>query len=69
MKLYRVSYRDQFAEHKGYEYFSNKKDALKADNTNKENSTRDDVEEIEINLSKKGVIFAFNQWASHPDNG
>ena len=69
MKIYRVAYRNAFSEHQGYEYFSNKADAVKADNKNKGNNTRDDIQEIEIILTKKGVISALNQFASHPDNG
>ena len=69
MKIYRVSYRDVFDEHQGYDYFANKADAKKADASNKENGMRDDIEEIEISLTKKGVLSLLKQWASHADNG
>jgi hypothetical protein len=69
MKIYRVAYRDAFSEHKGYEYFSNKAGAVKADNKNKANSTRDEIEEIEIPATKKGIISALNIYCSYPDNG
>jgi hypothetical protein len=69
MKIYRVSYRDSSDEHKGYEYFSNKTDAVKADNKNRGNQMRDDVEEIEFQPTKSGVLRLLNIYASHPDNG
>lgn len=69
MKVYQVAYRDNYSEHNGYEYFLNKLEAKKADNKNKGNPTRDDIEEIEFKLSKKGILSLLNQYASHNDNG
>lgn len=68
MKIYRVSYRDGYDEHQGYDYFTDKSDAKKADNSNKANQMRDDIEEIEIPLTKSGVMQLLKQWASHPYN-
>jgi len=69
MKIYRVSYRDGYDEHIRYEYFTTKAAAEKADKANKGNQTRDDIEEAEIPLTKKGVMQLLRQWASHADNG
>ena len=79
MKIYRVSHRDQWSEHSGYEYFSNK--SIAESIQNKENKERgkggkdsaaqtfDEVEEIEFMLSKKGILDLLNQYAAHPNNG
>lgn len=83
MKIYQVTYRDSFSEHKGYEYFSNRKTAEKIQTKNNKerdetdeihggggsSQTKDEVREIEFNLTKHSIIELLNSVASHPDNG
>jgi hypothetical protein len=70
MKIYKVSYRNNFSEHTGYEYFSNKKDAKREqEKNNKGNQSTDDVAELELILTKRGVLAFLNAYASYPDNG
>lgn len=70
MKVYRVSSRNFLAEHVGYEFHANKKEAVKKHKESNNNNNIDpEIREIEIKISKKGIIEALNQWASHPDNG
>jgi hypothetical protein len=69
MKVYRVAYRDESDEHQGYEFFTVKTDAVKADKTNDGNQTRDDIGEFEFPLTKKGVMDLLAWVACHPDNG
>jgi len=67
MKLYQVSY--QADDHKGYAWFSNKKEALA--NKRQEQSEECEVEifEHDIKLTKAGVLKFLNVHASYPDNG
>lgn len=72
MKIYRASFRDDFNEHKGYQYFTSKTKAgliQKKHNNKLDKVNREEVEEIEFTLSKAGIISLLNQYASHPDNG
>ena len=79
MKIYRASYRDNFSEHKGYEYFSNKAVAEKSQTQNnkeryedyEEASSQmfDEVTELTFTLSKKGILDLLNIHCSYPDNG
>ena len=72
MKIYRASFRDNFHEHQGYEYFTSKAKAEKAQkkhNANQEEENRDSVEEIEFSLTKADIVSLLNQYAGHPDNG
>jgi hypothetical protein len=66
MKIYKVSFRDNMGEHKGYEYFSSSKEAKRVW---KEYREMADIETIDVTPTKKGIISALNNNASHPDNG
>lgn len=72
MKVYRVSVRRPDSEHAGYEYFSNKRKAkgVQAE-ANKGNPpySRGEVEEMDLTLTKKGVMAFLNAYATYPDNG
>ena len=70
MKVYRISIRDKFEEHNGYSYFSSLAEAKKQNKKQNEgNSREDEIEEIEFEPSKKGIISLLNSKASYPDNG
>lgn len=85
MKVYRVTKRRTGNEHDGYSYYSNKAiaereqkkgnktlytDALDAElGESQPQRNRDEVEEIEFELSKKGILDLLNWHANHPDNG
>lgn len=66
MKIYRVSYKDDFDEHTGYSYHSLRRDA-KAAMTDTERKT--DVEIIEVKATKSGIVQALNEFGGHPNNG
>jgi hypothetical protein len=70
-QVYRNHYRDGHGESQGYEYFSARRDAERAERK----FLRDDPggaverEELVFPLTKGGVIDMMNQYASHADNG
>jgi hypothetical protein len=71
MKIYRVSLSEQVEGHRGYEYFSSKRQAdEKARAFDYETDGNEAiVETIELKLTKKDVLRVLNQYGSHPDNG
>lgn len=70
MKVYKASYRLADTEHQGYQYFSNRKDAEREQRKNNlESGINGQVEEVEFELTKKGIIDLLNSEASHADNG
>lgn len=73
MKIYRVSYRDEYSEHKGYRYYQNKSAAnreQKNDNNDRGDcGFKDEIEELEIELTQKGILKFLNIHASYSDNG
>jgi hypothetical protein len=59
MKIYRVHTRDEFSESKGYDYFTDKSEAIKEQNkSNKDSSMKEEIEEEDIPVSKKGILYA-----------
>ena len=68
MKIYKVSFKDDYQEHQGYEYFTSKKDALKRikDHWNEYAYLEED---FDIKLNKNSVLQALNEHGGHPDNG
>ncbi len=70
MKIYRVTRRGSGDEHEGYSYYSNKKTAnTEQDKENKQESSNDEVETIETEISAKAIIKLLNIHASYPNNG
>lgn len=71
MKIYRISLERSGHEHDGYRYFTSKKAAQKA--LKEENHTEyfhaKEIDELEIVLTKKGVMAFLNAWAAYSDNG
>ena len=51
----------------GYSYFANKKEAKLA--RRRGGGARDEISEIDVEISKPGIIAALNTYAGHPDNG
>ena len=68
MKIYKVGTRDTWAEHKGYSYHTNKREAVKASKES-DKKYRGDIQELEIKLTKEDVLSFLNAYCSHPDNG
>ncbi len=77
MKVYQISYRGRGVvngEHRGYEYVSSKDEAARRirKNTNSDNGPDDigsPVIEINVEISKAGILDALNKHGGHPDNG
>lgn len=77
MKIYQVSYRGRGiteGEHRGYDYVSSKEEAkrLLRKNTSPECGPDDigaPIRVINIEINKRGILSALNQYGGHPDNG
>ena len=85
MKLYRVTTRRAGNEHDGYSFFTNKAQAesvqkkrnkilyIDSDDEEQESANpqlnHDEVEELEFELSKKGILDLLKVYCSYPDNG
>ncbi len=69
MKIYRTAIRDDTNEHKGFIYDSNQKDAGISRATAKAEGGSAETMQIEVKLTKQGVISALNKFGGHPDNG
>lgn len=70
MKIYRISFRLSDQEHTGFEYYASRVSAERAQRRNNHASnSRDEVEEIEFILSKRGILDLMNAYAAYPDNG
>lgn len=69
MKVYRMSVTDKSAEHQGYSYHTSRGALARAESEAKANEKETSWIEIEVELSKAGVIKALNIWGGHPDNG
>jgi hypothetical protein len=70
MKIYKVHYRDKTFESKGFEFFAYKSNAEKANKkANKENESEQEVEEINFEFTKDGILGLLAKVACHPDNG
>lgn len=69
MKIYLNSYWTEEDGHRGYSYFSTKRDALKSAQGCIKEGYEVETSEIEIRVTKKGVLAALNKYGSHPDNG
>jgi hypothetical protein len=73
MKIYRVHIRQDeqgtaVGPSAGYEYFSNRKEALKAF-AKGYHYDDSDLEQIDVEISKGGILRALNTYGGHPDNG
>ncbi len=78
MKIYRIHIHDG-GESKGYKYCSSQREVskFKAEvrqteeeaECDVEEEAEFDVEEIEVEISKQGILRALNRWGSHADNG
>ncbi len=72
MRIYRLHVREHQAGSTGYEFFTSRRKATKAECDAK---GRDDVAAVdldgphEIQLTKSGVLSALNRFARHADNG
>jgi 5-hydroxyisourate hydrolase-like protein (transthyretin family) len=73
MKIFRVHLTDASGMSLGFEYYSNKKDALTALKKNQSDEDirvdRSSIEEREIVIGKYEFLKLLNEWAKHPDNG
>jgi hypothetical protein len=72
MKVYQVSLIGDGAEHAGYQYFSNQREAQKAvTHWCKDKSVEHDasMEIIDVEITKRGILRLLNRYASHADNG
>lgn len=69
MKIYKLSYRDEGYEHKGYDYVSSKRKADRLAAKAHRHDYETEISVITINPTKKGILKALNQYAGHPDNG
>lgn len=70
MKIYKVSYRHQAAS-EGFYFCASKKEAMsnKRISGNHVEHCEKEIETVEIELTKKGILKALNFHASHNDNG
>lgn len=78
MKVYRVAYSIE-EEEEGYEFFSSRAAADQDAHDYLKDAVIDaggfiwskmaDVEELEVELTEKGVLEALNRYASHPNGG
>lgn len=69
MKVYRMSVVDKFAEHQGYSYYTSRGALAIAEGEARASEKETSWIEIEVELSKSGVIKALNIWGGHADNG
>lgn len=74
MKIYRISYRGTGVtegEHQGYDYVSSKRAVarIKRKSANNDDDYYFDVTQINVEISKRGILAALNDYAGHPDNG
>jgi hypothetical protein len=73
MKLYRVHLWSGGDGSGGYSFHASRKDAAKAMRAwQEETGGKADfqaIQAIEVNLTKPGILYALNIFASHPDNG
>lgn len=71
MKIYRVEYKDESQEHKGFTFHAVKKEAVDRalDYRRKCKGGETQVEPITVRVTAAGVLRALQAYASHPDNG
>lgn len=73
MRIYRVPHRGDGGEHTKYSYHTSKKEAKKAwnetDPDDRAYYIMDEIEAVEFNPTKRGILGLLTFWASHPDNG
>lgn len=71
MKLYRVDLRQSDGESHGFQYFSNKVDAQRAVRTWADNEPpgKAEIEEINVEPTRAGILTALSLYGSHADNG
>lgn len=72
MTIYKVHHRSNTGMSLGFSFHANRVDANDSKAVSPiedEDDFLKDVQEIDISLSKKAVIAALNNHASHPDNG
>jgi hypothetical protein len=78
MKVYRLSKWEAADGHRGFQYFSNRRDAVRAlrdwvdQHEGKERAeirAGSDIDKLDVKLTKQGIVQALNYYASHPDNG
>jgi hypothetical protein len=73
VRVYRVRLYSHAEGSQGYEWFASKEAATKAAGafrrTWKEHDPETEVEPVEIQPTKAGILDALNRYASHNDNG
>ncbi len=71
MKLYRVHIASRRDGSLGFSYATNKRHVatIKQEDETDDGDVTCDVEEIEVALTKVGVLAALRRYGSHPDNG
>lgn len=77
MKFYRVHFWEGEMFSHGYQFFTRRADAEKAsrawikevNETGRDWNPSGDIDEIDIEPTKAGLLDALNQYASHNDNG
>ena len=69
MKIHRVHLRDKEGRSIEYSYFLNIKEAKKHLRKSENVFDDQDMDTIDINISRTGILHALNTYASHPDNG
>lgn len=70
MRLYRVHCWTGEDGHSGFKFFSNRADAEKAVREwDRENTAVAELEAIEVEPTKAGILAALNTYANHADNG
>jgi hypothetical protein len=82
MKFYQVDLRNDYGSSAGFEYFTSKRDAVKAFNDwfdcGEDKSVEEEFTEermatkinvIEVTPTKAGILKALRRYASHADNG
>jgi hypothetical protein len=73
MRFYRVHFYDGADGSAGFKFFTVQADAAREANAFKQDAidahANVEVEAIEIEPTKAGILAALNTYASHPDNG
>jgi hypothetical protein len=74
MKVYRISYEAgadlaNRGEHIGYDYTSSDRKARRLASKARRNSHVAEITSFNVEISKRGILWALNNYGEHPDNG
>ena len=69
MKLYRIETRLEDGEHGGFTWLGSKRTAVREAARQKKDGFEAEVDIVEFNTGKEGLLHLLNRVAEHPDNG